>query len=142
MILRCSVSGITVADTEPLRRFRAFRRPQDAVVFGQFCSLLTDDLQSSSGLFPNRIGRPVLRPFRESDYGDLSEFLSPPENDAFEGWIMHENGREHLRYRLGSEEFPAMELAASGKVIGSICCGNRDFRSGEVGYIVSRLCPQ
>ena len=87
-----------------------------------------------------RTQRLLLRPFRESDYDDLFEFLSQLEDDEFEGYpgITRENGREHLEYRLGSEEFCAIELAESGKVIGNIYCGNRHYAAREVGYIVNR----
>ena len=33
-----------------------------------------------------RTGRLILRPFKESDYDDLYEFLSQLENDEFEGY--------------------------------------------------------
>ncbi len=81
-----------------------------------------------------RTERLLLRPFRESDYVDLFEFLSQLEDDEFEGYpgITWENSREHLKYRLGSEEFYDIELTESGKVIGNIYCGNRDFEVGEV----------
>lgn len=87
-----------------------------------------------------RTERLLLRPFRESDYDDLFEFLSQLADDEFEGYpgITYENGREHLKYRLGSEEFFAIELSDSGKVIGNIYCGNRDFAAKEVGYIVNK----
>ena len=87
-----------------------------------------------------RTERLLLRPFRESDYDDLFEFLSQLEDDAFEGYpgITYENGREHMAYRLGSEEFYAIELVGAGKVIGNIYCGSRDFAAREVGYIVNR----
>ena len=65
--------------------------------------------------------RLILREFKESDYDDLFEYLSQLENDEFEGYpgITYENGREHLQYRVGSEEFYAIELKESGKVIGN-----------------------
>ena len=87
-----------------------------------------------------RTGRLLLRPFRESDLDDLFEFLSQLADDEFEGYpgITYENGQEHLKYRLGSEEFYAIELTESGKVIGNIYCGNRDFAAKEVGYIVNK----
>ena len=87
-----------------------------------------------------RTKRLILRPFRESDYDDLYEFLSQLENDEFEGYpgITYENGREHLKYRIGSEEFFAVEHLASGKVIGNIYCGGRDFNGREVGYIINQ----
>ncbi len=69
------------------------------------------------------------------DYDDLYEFLSQLEHDEFEGYpgITYENGREHLKYRVESEEFYAVQLKESGKVIGNIYCGNRDFEAREVG---------
>ncbi|MDI9499172.1 MAG: GNAT family N-acetyltransferase [Bacillota bacterium] len=87
-----------------------------------------------------RTRRLILRPFREADYDDLYEFLAQLEDDEFEGYpgISYENGREHLKYRVGSEEFFAIELRESGKVIGNIYCGKRRFEAREVGYIVNR----
>lgn len=87
-----------------------------------------------------RTRRLILRPFRESDYDDLYEFLSQLEDDEFEGYpgITYENGREHLKYRVGSKEFFAVALADSGKVIGNIYCGERDYGAREVGYIINR----
>ncbi len=91
-----------------------------------------------------RTKRLLLRPFRASDYDDLFEFLSQLEDDEFEGYpgITYENGREHLKYRLGSEEFYAVELTEAGKVIGNISCGSRDFAAREVGYIVNKRYQQ
>ena len=84
--------------------------------------------------------RLVLRPFEESDYDDLYEFLSQLEKDEFEGCpgITYENGRQHLTYRIGTDEFYAIELKETGKVIGNIYCGKRDFEAREVGYIVNK----
>ncbi len=91
-----------------------------------------------------RTRRLILRPFAESDYDDLYEFLSQLKDDEFEGYpgITYENGREHLKYRLGSDEFYAIELMCTGKVIGNIYCGNRDFGTREVGYIVNKRYQQ
>lgn len=84
--------------------------------------------------------RLILRPFTEADYDDLYEFLSQRAEDAFEAYpgITYENGREHLKYRLGSEEFFAMALKDTGKVIGNIYYGSRPFDAREVGYIVNK----
>lgn len=84
--------------------------------------------------------RLVLRQFKESDYDDLFEYLSQLKDNEFEGYpgITYENGREHLKYRVGSKEFYAIELKQSGKVIGNIYYGNRDFESKEVGYIINK----
>ena len=48
-------------------------------------------------------------------------------------------GKEHLKYRVESDEFYAIELLGIGKVIGNIYCGNRDYDTIEVGYIVNKL---
>ena len=87
-----------------------------------------------------RTARLLLRPFKVTDYDDLFEFLYQLRDDEFEGYpgITYENGREHLDHRLGSEEFYAVELISSGKVIGNIYCGKRDFGAREVGYIINR----
>lgn len=87
-----------------------------------------------------RTARLLLRRFKESDYDDLFEFLFQLKDDEFEGYpgINYENGREHLKYRLGSEAFFAVEQPDSGKVIGNIYCGDRDFEAKEVGYIINK----
>ena len=84
--------------------------------------------------------RLLLRPFEEKDYDDLYEFLSQRKNDQFEAYpdITYENGREHLRYRVSSGDFYAMELKQTGKVIGNIYYGKRDFDAREIGYIVNK----
>lgn len=84
--------------------------------------------------------RLILRPFTEADYDDLYEFLSQRAEDTFEAYpgITYENGREHLRYRLGSEEFFAMARKDTGKVIGNLYYGSRPFDAREVGYIVNK----
>ncbi|MDI9470033.1 MAG: GNAT family N-acetyltransferase [Bacillota bacterium] len=83
--------------------------------------------------------RLILREFRESDYDDLFEFLFQLKDDEFEGYpgITYENGREHLAYRVGSEEFYAIELKESGRVIGNVYCGIRNSGVREVGYIIN-----
>lgn len=87
-----------------------------------------------------RTNRLILRPFRESDYDDLFEFLSQLEDDEFEGYpgITYENGKEHMKYRAGAEDFFAIELKNSGKVIGNISFSKRDFQAAEIGYIINR----
>ena len=84
--------------------------------------------------------RMILRSFRETDYDDLFEFLSQLADNEFEGYsgITYENGREHLRFRMESGAFYAMELKDSGKVIGNVYCGCRDYDAREIGYIVNR----
>ncbi len=70
----------------------------------------------------------------------MYEFLFQLENDEFEGYpgINFENGKEHMNYRLGLEEYYAIELKDTGKVIGNIYCGKRVFNTREVGYIINK----
>ena len=84
--------------------------------------------------------RLLLRSFQESDYDDLFEFLYQLRDDEFEGYpgITYENSREHLAYRLGSDEFLAVVLKVTGKVIGNIYCGKRNYDTKEIGYIINR----
>ncbi|MCR5467534.1 MAG: GNAT family N-acetyltransferase [Lachnospiraceae bacterium] len=84
--------------------------------------------------------RLILRAFRDSDYDDLFEYLSQLKDDEFEGYpdLTYENGREHLRSRIESGEFYAIELKENKKVIGNVYCGIRDFNSKEVGYILNK----
>jgi ribosomal-protein-alanine N-acetyltransferase len=84
--------------------------------------------------------RLILREFEETDYDDLYEFLSQRKDDEFEAYpgITYESGREHLKYRVGNDEFFAMELKETGKVIGNVYFGNRDFEAKELGYIVNK----
>lgn len=80
-----------------------------------------------------------LRPFKETDRGDLYEYLWQLRDDEFEGYpgITYEASREHLARRMESEEFYAMALKTTGKVIGNIYCGSRDFESREIGFIIN-----
>ena len=39
---------------------------------------------------------------------------------------------------MGSDEFYAIELKETGKIIGNIYYGKRDFEAREVGYIVNK----
>lgn len=84
--------------------------------------------------------RLLLRNFEESDYDDLFEFLVQRKEDDFEAYpdITYENGREHLAYRVHNDEFVAIQLKETGKIIGNVYVGNRDFEAKELGYIVNK----
>lgn len=84
--------------------------------------------------------RLILRNFYERDYDDLYEFLSQRKNDEQEAYtdITYENGKKHQAYRVGNDEFYAIELKETGKIIGNIYFGNRDFDAKEIGYIINK----
>ena len=81
--------------------------------------------------------RLILRRFRESDLQDLHEYLSDPEVVAFEPYkAMNMNEvRENLAWRISTEEMIAVELKATGKLIGNVYLGKRDFDSLEIGFV-------
>ena len=89
---------------------------------------------------PLMTDRLILRNFEESDYEDVYEFLSQRKEDDFEAYpdITYENGREHLEYRVHNDEFVAIQLKTTGKIIGNVYFDNRDFESKELGYIVNK----
>lgn len=64
-------------------------------------------LREKGGFMRIETTRLILRKFTETDYDDLYEFLSQLRDNEFEGYpgITYENGREHLKYRLDSDEF-------------------------------------
>lgn len=84
--------------------------------------------------------RLILRNFKNEDYEDLYEFLSQRKDDILEGYpeITYDNGKEHLKYRVGSDEFIAIELKENAKVIGNVYIGNREFETKEIGYIINK----
>lgn len=84
--------------------------------------------------------RLILRPFRETDHDDLYEFLSQLEDNEFEGYpgITYESCKQHLDYRVSSGDFIAVALKDTGKVIGNIYYGSRDFEARELGYIINQ----
>ena len=84
--------------------------------------------------------RLVLRKFRPCDYDDLFEFLHQLQDNEFEGYpeITYKRTKEHLEYRIETEEFFAVVLKETGKVIGNIYFGNREFNTKETGYIINK----
>ena len=75
-----------------------------------------------------RTARLLLRPFRESDHGDLYEFLSQLKDDEFEGYpgITFESCLTQLRERVGSAEYYAIELPGHFCPGGFALSGARD----------------
>ena len=84
--------------------------------------------------------RLILRRFRESDLDDLHEYLSDPRVVAFEPYkpMTMEEVRENLNWRISTDEMVAVELKDTGKLIGNIYLGKRDFDSLEIGYVFNR----
>ena len=81
--------------------------------------------------------RLILRRFRESDLTDLHAYLSNPRVVEFEPYesMSLEEAREALAWRISTEEMIAVEEKASGRLIGNIYLGTRDFGSLELGFV-------
>ena len=84
--------------------------------------------------------RLILRCFRESDLQDLHEYLSDPHVVAFEPYKPQslEEVRENLAWRISTNEMIAVELKETGKLIGNVYLGKRDFDSLEIGFVFNR----
>ena len=84
--------------------------------------------------------RLILRCFRESDLQDLHEYLSAPHVVAFEPYKPQslEEVRENLAWRISTNEMIAVELKETGKLIGNVYLGKRDFDSLEIGFVFNR----
>ncbi|MDD6656265.1 MAG: GNAT family N-acetyltransferase [Lachnospiraceae bacterium] len=84
--------------------------------------------------------RLILRRYKEEDLDDLYEYLSDPEVVAFEPYkpMSYDEVKENLAWRISTDEMIAVEEKASGKMIGNLYLGNRDFASKEIGYVFNR----
>lgn len=84
--------------------------------------------------------RLILRRFRETDLEDLFEYLSDPivvEHEPYRAMTLDEV-RENLNWRISTDEMIAVVLKDSGKLIGNIYLGKRDFDSLELGYVFNQ----
>lgn len=84
--------------------------------------------------------RLILRRYRKEDLQDLFEYLSDEEVVRYEPYkpMTIEEARENLEWRIGTEEMTAVELKSSGKMIGNVYLGRRDFEALEIGYVFNR----
>lgn len=84
--------------------------------------------------------RLILRRFEEKDLADLYEYLSDPEVVKYEPYkpLSLDETKDNLHYRISCEEFYAIELKNTHKVIGNVYFGHRDFQSMELGYVLNR----
>lgn len=84
--------------------------------------------------------RLLLRPYREEDLQDQYEFLSDEEVVRFEPHLPMDisDVRENLVWRILTDEMIAIEHKESGKMIGNVYFGRRDFNSFELGYVFNR----
>lgn len=90
--------------------------------------------------FPIKTERLILRRYRASDLEDLHQYLCDPEVVRFEPYRpmdLAETGAE-LKRRIVSDEMIAVELKDTGRLIGNVYLGRRDFNSMELGFVFNR----
>lgn len=84
--------------------------------------------------------RLILRRFRPEDLNDLYEYLSDPEVVRFEPYPPQTlpETEEELCRRIADDEMIAVELRETGKLIGNLYLGKRDFGARELGFVFNR----
>ncbi len=84
--------------------------------------------------------RLIIRKFNADDWKDLYEYLSDEEVVFFEPYDVYteEACREEAGYRVNNENFWAVCLKDSGKVIGNLYLAKQDFNTWELGYVFNK----
>lgn len=84
--------------------------------------------------------RLILRRFTKEDFEDLYEYLSDGEVVLHEPYkpMTKEEVRENLEWRISTDEMIAVCIKESGKLIGNVYFGNRDFKGKEIGYVFNK----
>ena len=87
-----------------------------------------------------RTERLVIREFMPEDGEDLYDYLSDPEVVKYEpyGVCDRESAYAQAAWRAVQPDFFAVELADTGKLIGNLYLGRRDFDAFELGYVFNR----
>ena len=82
--------------------------------------------------------RLLLRKLCLEDLPDFFELMSSPAVVRFEpyGVMNLEEVRRELEHRTGNEEFTAVILRNTGKLIGNVYLGRRDFDALELGFLL------
>ena len=81
--------------------------------------------------------RLIIRKFSPDDWKDLHEYLSDEKVVRFEPYeaFSEEGSKEQAIYRSQNEDFIAVCLKESGKVIGNLYLAQQDYESYELGYV-------
>lgn len=84
--------------------------------------------------------RLLLRRYQPCDLQDLYAYLSDAEVVKFEPYqpMTLKEAEENLAWRIISKEMIAIELRESGRMIGNVYLGERDFETLEIGYVLNR----
>lgn len=82
--------------------------------------------------------RCIIRNFTPADQDDLCAYMLERVDALYEGYpdFTAEKSREEILHRSQSDEFFAIELKESHRVIGNVYLGKREFSSLELGYVL------
>lgn len=80
-----------------------------------------------------------LRKLCLEDLPDFFELMSSPAVVRFEPYdvMNQEEARRELEHRTGNKEFTAVILRNTGKLIGNVYLGRRDFDALELGFLLN-----
>lgn len=83
--------------------------------------------------------RLIVRNFEMKDEADLGEYMLQRVKAEFEGYpeFTIEKVPAEIKFRVSSDEFYAIEIKETGKVIGNIYLGHREFEARELGYVLN-----
>ncbi|MFA6940234.1 MAG: GNAT family N-acetyltransferase [Clostridiaceae bacterium] len=81
--------------------------------------------------------RLIIRKFKADDWKDIHEYLSVEKVVHFEPYepFTVEESKEEAVCRSKNEEFIAVCLKETGKVIGNLYFGKQDYETYELGYV-------
>ena len=81
----------------------------------------------------------IIRNFELKDEKDLREYMLQRIDAEFEGYpdFKKEKSKEEIKFRAESDEFFAIEIKETHKVIGNIYLGKREFNNRELGYVLN-----
>jgi RimJ/RimL family protein N-acetyltransferase len=83
--------------------------------------------------------RLIIRNFQLKDEADLGEYMLQRVDAEFERYadFTKEKLPEEIKFRSSSDEFYAIELKETSKVIGNLYLGKKDFETRELGYVLN-----
>ena len=89
---------------------------------------------------PIETQRLIIRKFKPSDYTELYDYLSDINVVRFEPYEPYslEQAKREAEFRSNSDEFFAVTLKDSGRLIGNLYLGKRQFDTFELGYVFDR----
>lgn len=84
--------------------------------------------------------RLLLRRHRPADFQDVYACLSDAEVVRYEPYrpMTPEEVKKNLEWRISTPEMIAVEHRQTGRLIGNIYLGRRDFDALELGYVFNR----